>query len=1121
MYETFFGLERRPFLAVPDTGLYFPTLQMEEARLSIERTVRRGEGISLVFGQAGVGKSLLLRMLKKSLERDFDIILLTSGRIADAKSFLQTLLHELKLPFSGADETELRLILADYICSINSFNSIATPNESAADTTDSVCPPKPQGILLLIDEAQFISQITIEEIRLLMNNDNGAVPFCRAVLAGTSEFEDRLTLPQFESFNQRVVTRIYLDKLSQNETSNYVTWQTGLSKAHSKIGNNPDETSDLNFTDDSLQRDISADLGVGFDVVRLEELPVDLSGKADIRRMDLPHVDYSETIFSDEAKYEVYRLTEGLPRLINQVCDAAMQLASQQAVSNIDEIQILAAWGKLQQIKSDVDSATRTTNSTKKPKAESIDEIVERKKGTVQIKKFNSTVEFGTLDDESKSTDHKIQHVYKPPYPDDDFSEKLKESTANDKSTAHNNLNQTETGIAAVENINAEIKNNFGNDLDNDIDSRINGDVSDALGIDDEEIDEGLICFELSTSLISSDVQVNVPEKSLSKMRSQLRLIYPVQRRLYASQSMMSVKRIFGVGIFVRFGLAACAEDAAVGNNFEIFKRFYCYKKPSVNCGVLSLRQSAIYRNKNSTCIHHKFTMWHNRFVHAWIGNAVSRSLLLSTTFITTAANHGNLYENKLNEDTKITDSNFDTEESEMDRESLKKYGETVLNCRPPFVRREPVYVYKTTNQYYNQSQNPSSAQFDQDEETTQIFLNTTTKNTADNVENFAQTITENSPTHDQLDETHDQLDDTNSSQNTNQKLSLTDNVAQIDSGNENYVAQIDSSQLLALWTNPDKTSKDIINVSFNESESTCDVPDKNEKVSDIDANVSDEPAESQLRDEFADQDISRQDISGQKISGQNSPVVFCNSELPRSLAGADVELVYGEILLNWVNKQYDSEHGFGTAYREFVLKHCGLVCGAVEVGSDLFGGIVPVVKCLRTSIDERFDETVHVNKTTITLDEVYRTVRNFHEEQCSKDAISNAERQIAATLERLTQAAEKIELAAANAEIAGRKAINAAKATEEAGQKLKSTASLVEEEVKTNLPSYKDLFSQLAEFHKTISDEVQLLQIKQNKYACKSVLPFPPQKTPEKVTQSAEKRNTGENAIDIKTLFQ
>jgi len=343
MYETFFGLERRPFLAVPDTDLFFSTASMSETRQTVERIVRRGEGISLVFGESGTGKTLLLRLLRKSLDAEFTVSLLFNGRLETPKAFLQQVLFDLRLPFSNADETELRLALWDFA------RQEATP-----------------GFVLLIDDAQHLSNSVLAEIRLLMNCDDGAVPFFRVVLAGTAELEDNLTNPSLDAFNQRVVSRSYLDTLTREETVNYVSWQTNISRLRG--------------------RESGFELG-------LNEL--DYSGRhGEIRRLDAPHGFKTESIFTDGAKRLIYQLTDGLPRLINQLCDAALVLAAERISRSVDEALLQTAWAQLQQIKIELPVSKDDSLQT-----ESLDEQIARKRSTLVLKEFDALIEFGALED--------------------------------------------------------------------------------------------------------------------------------------------------------------------------------------------------------------------------------------------------------------------------------------------------------------------------------------------------------------------------------------------------------------------------------------------------------------------------------------------------------------------------------------------------------------------------------------------------------------------------------------------------------------------------------------------------------------------------------------------------
>ena len=63
MYETFFNLNRRPFGCVPRAEQYFPAAGIEAARATLTRCIERAEGVGLLVGPAGTGKTLLCQLL--------------------------------------------------------------------------------------------------------------------------------------------------------------------------------------------------------------------------------------------------------------------------------------------------------------------------------------------------------------------------------------------------------------------------------------------------------------------------------------------------------------------------------------------------------------------------------------------------------------------------------------------------------------------------------------------------------------------------------------------------------------------------------------------------------------------------------------------------------------------------------------------------------------------------------------------------------------------------------------------------------------------------------------------------------------------------------------------------
>ena len=152
-------------------------------------------------------------------------------------------------------------------------------------------PENEHGLLLIVDEAQTLSRRLLEEIRMLTNLVRGGQARVRLVLAGTTRLEEQFAHPRMESFNQRLACRCYLEALTGEETATYIQAQL-----------------------QSVNGGQLAD------------------------------------IFDDQAMTAVQKLTDGVPRLINQLCDHALLAAAAQQVTGIDQRIVEMAWAELQQL---------------------------------------------------------------------------------------------------------------------------------------------------------------------------------------------------------------------------------------------------------------------------------------------------------------------------------------------------------------------------------------------------------------------------------------------------------------------------------------------------------------------------------------------------------------------------------------------------------------------------------------------------------------------------------------------------------------------------------------------------------------------------------------------------
>ncbi len=269
MYEDSYGLSRPPFASVPQTDHYFPGATIEAARQNLARCIERAEGVGLVIGPSGTGKTLLSMMLAEQFRDSFQVALLSSGRLGTRRALLQAILFELGQPYRGMDEGELRLALLDHL------------------TVGDSCP---KGMLLIADEAHTLTLRLLDEIRMITNLVTDGQPRTRLVMAGGAMLEERFASPKLESFGQRIAARCYLEAMNRDETLAYIHAQIGMA------GRNGAE------------------------------------------------------VIPEDACHAVYQATDGVPRLVNQVCDHALLLACAAGREQVDRAVIEEAWADLQQL---------------------------------------------------------------------------------------------------------------------------------------------------------------------------------------------------------------------------------------------------------------------------------------------------------------------------------------------------------------------------------------------------------------------------------------------------------------------------------------------------------------------------------------------------------------------------------------------------------------------------------------------------------------------------------------------------------------------------------------------------------------------------------------------------
>jgi len=207
-YEPFFGLKDKPFSLASDPAFFYNSTSHRAAFDAIDAGIRRREGLIVLSGEIGTGKTTLCRTVLAQLDR---------------KTF-STFVPD---PFVTREDLLKMLLIGFGVASVADINGGRLRGASRQDLSyplyeflDSLVPLQAFAVLV-IDEAQNLSLGVMEEIRILAELEKRE-KLLQVVLVGQPELRENLRLPQMRQVEQRVTVRCELTPLAFREVSEYV-----------------------------------------------------------------------------------------------------------------------------------------------------------------------------------------------------------------------------------------------------------------------------------------------------------------------------------------------------------------------------------------------------------------------------------------------------------------------------------------------------------------------------------------------------------------------------------------------------------------------------------------------------------------------------------------------------------------------------------------------------------------------------------------------------------------------------------------------------------------------------------------------------------------------------------
>lgn len=203
MYNNHFGFSESPFSITPDPRFFYTNPVYQEAYANLRYGIEKKKGFIVITGEAGTGKSTLLRRLMRNLGETIHSAYIFNTDLTFPE-LLRVTLKDLGL--SPHDSSKLSMLegLNDYLIGQLKQGHIVS---------------------VLVDEAQNLSAETLEGLRLLSNLETDQEKLLQIVLMGQSELERKLDQPTLRQLKQRIAVQCRLDPLQEKEVGPYIDFR--------------------------------------------------------------------------------------------------------------------------------------------------------------------------------------------------------------------------------------------------------------------------------------------------------------------------------------------------------------------------------------------------------------------------------------------------------------------------------------------------------------------------------------------------------------------------------------------------------------------------------------------------------------------------------------------------------------------------------------------------------------------------------------------------------------------------------------------------------------------------------------------------------------------------------
>lgn len=210
-YYKLLGFDKEPFSTSPDPHFFYLSKEHDSALTNILIELRLKRGLTTILGDIGTGKTTLSRKLIHELRQreDFIFYMMLNPFFETESEFLKSLFHHFNIETSRPLND---LSVPEMMNLIERFLLEKTVNEG-------------KTLTLIIDEAQKVTEGTLEVLRVFLNFETNEYKLLQVVLLGQLELVPKiLHLP---NFYDRISLKYVLNPFDVDDTKRMIQFRLG------------------------------------------------------------------------------------------------------------------------------------------------------------------------------------------------------------------------------------------------------------------------------------------------------------------------------------------------------------------------------------------------------------------------------------------------------------------------------------------------------------------------------------------------------------------------------------------------------------------------------------------------------------------------------------------------------------------------------------------------------------------------------------------------------------------------------------------------------------------------------------------------------------------------------